>query len=613
MDSINFLHPVFMTNSRFPILIIVGLLGLLGLLATLQYRWLGQISEGERERLQRTVKTDTERFAQDFNREIQNAYFNFQISSEAWVRKDWIEFNKNYKFFRENAAYPDLIENFYFLEFSDGAPLLRYIKEAGEFQPAQWSEKLRKLRQTLNKPQNFQPVNDEFPALFVPIHHLDEKADRILVQSGSKTAPVILPEKFGVLIIELDKNVIQNQIFPDLVKKYFSENESAQYKLAVVDQNDQTVFQTSEVNAADASAKIFSLSPDKFTFLAKREMLPVNEGEKNVVISKVQNNTQEQHLPGKREENFDVQVYSSRQTGEGEKPRVKIFEGKNLNQGIWTLNVQHEAGSLEQFITNTKNKNLAISFGILSLLAVSVVLIIISSQRAKMLAQRQMDFVSSVSHEFRTPLAVIYTAGENLSDGVIRDEDKISNYGNLIKREGKKLSTMVEQILEFAGARSGKRKFDFRPVEVQKVIEAALAECQPLIDEKDFTVEREFAEHLPLISADENALTQAVQNLVINALKYSNGSKWLKISAQNGEKRIKIAVEDCGIGIDRKEIGKVFEPFYRSKQVIDEQIHGNGLGLSLVKQIVEAHGGEIKVESEIGKGSSFTIELPQEN
>ncbi len=236
-------------------------------------------------------------------------------------------------------------------------------------------------------------------------------------------------------------------------------------------------------------------------------------------------------------------------------------------------------------------------------------MIFISSQRARTFAQRQVDFVSSVSHEFRTPLAVIYSAGENLSDGVIRDDGKIASYGNLIKREGKKLSQMVEQILEFAGARSGTRNYDFQKVEIKKVIEEAISECQSLIAENDFTIETEIAENLPEISADRRALTQAVQNLIANSIKYSNGEKFIKISANNGGGKVKISVEDKGLGIEKSELSKIFEPFYRSKKVVDAQIHGNGLGLSLVKNIVDAHNGKISVESESGKGSEFTIIL----
>ena len=211
-------------------------------------------------------------------------------------------------------------------------------------------------------------------------------------------------------------------------------------------------------------------------------------------------------------------------------------------------------------------RNLAVSFGILTLLAASIVLVFLSAQRAKLFAQRQINFVSAVSHEFRTPLAVIYSAGENLSDGVIRDETKITNYGNLIKGEGKKLSAMVEQILDFAGANSGRKKYDLREIDIKKVVEKAIAECQPLLQEKGFTLEKDVAENLSTISADANALSGAIQNLITNAVKYGNGDDWLKISAHNGDGKIKIIVEDQGMGIEKREIIKFSSRFTAQNQ-----------------------------------------------
>ena len=606
-----------MKNSWFPVSLVAVLLALLGLLAFLQYRWLGQISDGERERLSRTVKSDTGRFAEDFNREIQNAYFNFQINSKTWREKNWKEFNERYEFYKEKNQYPGLVKEIYFVELGENPALFKYQKDAKEFSATEWNGELADLRSKFSE-KNINAINEEIPALFMPVMQEPQKLEKVVIRTQNteviRGVPPIVPEKFGYLVIELDKSVIENQIFPALAKKYFSQNESADYKLAVVDKNYQTIFQTGDVAAADASAKLFNLSPDKFLFFSNREILPKISGEqgKSVIYGKIQSQTTTQVLKSRNENTVDVQVFSSERNSEESKPRINIFESQNDNiDGVWTLNVQHSAGSLEQFIANTRYKNLGVSFGILSLLAVSMILIFISSQRAKLFAQRQVDFVSSVSHEFRTPLAVIYSAGENLSDGVIRDETKIANYGNLIKREGKKLSGMVEQILEFAGAKSGKRKYDFQPVEVGKIIEEAVAECQPLIAENEFTLETEIAENLPKVSADKNALVQAFQNLIANSVKYSDGEKFIKILARNGDGKVKISVEDKGIGIEKNELRKIFEPFYRSKKATDAQIHGNGLGLSLVKQIIDAHGGKISVESESGNGSQFTIELPQ--
>lgn len=602
-----------MKRSWFPITLVILLLGLLALLATLQYRWLGQISDGERTRLQNHLQIDTRRFAEDFNREIQNAYFNFQLNSEVWRDKNWNEFNQRLDFWRGKTAYPNLIKNFYFVELGS-ENLLRYDNQNKTFQAADWTANLINLKPKITDEKNFQPIAEEIPALLMPVHAAEDKISRVINIRTAELeqediSSVMMPKRYGVLVIELDADVVVNQLLPDMAKKYFSDSDGADYKFAVAGAENQVVFQTEDLTATDSSAKFFNLAPDNFISFNHRDLLSTIQGEKkSMIFSRIERTTR-QSVTNDKPNRVEVQVLKG-----DEKPRVRIFDGENLqqNDGVWTLNVQHTAGSLEQFIANTRRKNLGVSFGILSLLAVSVVLIFLSAQRAKRFAQKQVDFVSAVSHEFRTPLAVIYSAGENLTDGVVQNENQVSQYGNLIKREGKKLSAMVEQILEFAGARSGNRKYDLRQTNVEEIIEAALSECKSLIDEKDFSIEKEIAENLPNVIADKAALSQAIQNLIANSIKYGNGNKWLKITAQNGGDKIKIAVEDRGIGIAPKDLKHVFEPFFRSERVIDEQIHGNGLGLSLVKQTVEAHGGTIEVKSEIGKGSRFTIELKSE-
>lgn len=593
---------------------------LLSVLAYLQYSWLGQIAGGERERLQRNLQTDTQRFADDFNREIQSAYFNFQLSADVWREQKWSDFNERYKFYTEKTIYPNLIKAFYFAELGENKQVLRYNKETQAFETAELPPPLANLQPKLSSEEIINPVAEEIPALLMPVHETNERFERILIrkikpENAVQTSPPEIPaaKKYGVLIIELDENVIKTQLFPDLVKKYFSESDGANYNLTVLNKEKQMIFGSQNLTATDSSAKLFDLSADNFMFFANREMISSIQGEKrkSVVFSRVESRNLEEKKSGIQPESefesrYEVQVKTKGQ------PRIRVFESKNsdADDGSWTLNVQHNAGSLEQFVADTRRKNLAVSFGILSLLAVSIVLIFLSAQRAKMLAQRQINFVSSVSHEFRTPLAVIYSAGENLADGVAKEERQVSRYGDLIKGEGRKLSKMVEQILDFAGANSGKKKYDLRETDVAEIIKSALAECDALLREKNFAVEIEIAETLPKILADKDALVQAVQNLIANSVKYSGGENFIKISAGNGGGKIKIAVEDKGIGIAKADLKHIFEPFYRAKAVVDEQIHGSGLGLSLVRETVEKHGGKISAESETGKGSRFVVHLP---
>lgn len=609
----------FMKKDRwFSVLLLFGLLGLLGLLATLQYQWLGQISEGEGERLKARLENDTKRFAADFNREIQNAYFNFQVSSEVWREKKWQDFNDRYDFWQTKTPYPNLIKNIYFIE-RESENVSLYSPDKRKFEPSGWTENLNKLKPKLQNETRLPPVATEIPALMMPIYKEKEKFDRILIRTINteeiKGVSHTQDTKYGFLVLELNEKTITDEILPTLTETYFAQNESANYNLAVINTENQTVFQTHNLSATDASAKLFSFLPDNFTIYGKHESFSGVEGtQKNIIFrtttQKIETNTIEKSSNADNESKIELQV-SANKVPES-KPRIQIFEGNDSNNNnVWTLNVQNTTGSLENFISNARRKNLAISFSILSLLGASILLIYWSAQRAKLLAQRQIDFVSSVSHEFRTPLAVIYSAGENLTDGVVSSQFQVEKYGNLIKDEGKKLSGMVEQILEFAGANSGRIKYDLREANVNEIIENAISECQLLLNEKDHTLEKNIADNLPQIPADKIALSQAIQNLIVNAVKYGNSEKWLKISAQNGGSIVKIAVRDKGIGISKNDLKHIFEPFFRSKKVIDEQIHGNGLGLSLVKQTVEAHGGKIEVESEIGKGSCFTIKLPQ--
>ena len=277
--------------------------------------------------------------------------------------------------------------------------------------------------------------------------------------------------------------------------------------------------------------------------------------------------------------------------------------------------LRQQVARLSSGPSHARRRDLAISFGVLLLLVISMAILIFTSTRAQRLAKLQMDFVTAVSHELRTPLTVISSAAENIAHGVVEGKPQLEQYGSVIGAQARKLFEMVEQILLFAAIREGQQRYSLRPLEVPEILDSALSGTAGLIRTAAFHVEQQIEPNLPRIVGDLPALSQCVQNLITNALKYGSEQKWIGIQARLIEhglsgKEIQISVSDRGIGIAPEELRHIFEPFYRSPSVTAAQIHGTGLGLPLAKSIMEAMKGQVTVKSVPGRGSTFTLHLP---
>jgi signal transduction histidine kinase len=637
------------SKTSIPIFWVVAMGGIAILLVTvgfLQYHWNAQIRKATEVRIGADLESVMMNWHLDLYGEFSAICIALQVGPDSGARdvwddylqryEDWNRATKNSDSVENIFTNRDLVKNIYIWETSRSTNprLLRLNPEQGRIDSVATPDDLRVLLSLLHdhsrtlrsalhawqfdsspregNSESKGPLSpgqrlrsnaitgwqfdENIPAIVHPIFHhpegKSENGEHLLHHSQGKSEngePLTNSTPVDWIVIALDSNTIRNRIFPELTQRYFGGGQGLEYRLAVVAAgrtshllySSDPEFGVREVSGSDSAMNIFGPPPES------------TEG------SFWQTVKNRESVRGEEWHSFSGPIWFPliEQTSQG---------------GPWMLFVQHRTGPLQAAITKVWRGNMIIGGMVLLLLATSMILVVIASQRAQALANLQMDFVASISHELRTPLAAILSAGQNITDGFA---PSFPVYGSIVTTQARQLIDLVDQILMFGSMKGGKKNYSFQLLQVADAIEDARKNFLALQGQTGFTLDVRVAETLPPVWGDRQALSRCLQNLIGNAAKYSGKSRWIGISADvfqtsKSHREVRINVADRGVGISTGELSRIFEPFYRSPQVLAAQIHGTGLGLSVARNIVEAMGGRVSVVSQVNAGSMFTVYLP---
>ena len=613
-------------------------------LAVLQYRWSGQVSDATRAQMLSNLRVSLMEFRQDLSHELAAAAVEIRAVADSPNAVKPEELKEQFHHLQQNAAHPNLVSHIYLWQDPTHQKPLRFDPASDQFERVSWPAEFDPMQQRLLQittahhppgggPDVFTPRRDRrgrselgsrnfggnrqngggraaarrgrMPEMMMP-WAIDQSIPAIAFPLRRRMSSSGPPPTADVtwLIIQMDPNVLSKEIFPELAQKFFGSSSGMDYYVTVkaLGNDGERVFYSSGPGSGeeknlpvDATLNLFGPPfghggpPDGGVEFFSSPTRP-HAGDHGPQAD-------EQHMAAlERLPRFDPFHYAE-------------------SQAVWQLTAKHKSGSVEAAVGALRRRNLMASFGVLGVLAITMGLIVVASQRARRLARLQMDFVAGISHELRTPLAVISSAAENIAHGVVEDKQQLVRYGNTIVKQSRQLTQLVEQVLLFAATQQPQGRLEHGRVNISEVIDAALEGTNSTVAGAGVTVERRIESGLPAVYADFSALVRSLQNLITNAVKYGGDNHWLRISAtavkdKGRVEEVELTVEDRGIGIGKEELKHIFEPFYRSPAVSESGIHGTGLGLPLARTIVEAMGGRISAKSELGKGSVFSIHLP---
>ncbi len=277
---------------------------------------------------------------------------------------------------------------------------------------------------------------------------------------------------------------------------------------------------------------------------------------------------------------------------------------------IWGVRTSYGPLPIPEIVSASTRPQQALMIVLAVAMALGVFLVAGAAAREVRVAELKSNFVASVSHDLKTPLALIQLFAETLELGRVRTPERAQEYYRIINGEAKKLTRLIENILDFSRMEAGLRPYRMEPADLSESVNKVLARMETQFSQGNFVVTPRIETDLPRILADEGAAEQAIENLLANAMKYSGENKEIVVEAKRANGHIVVSVTDHGIGISRREQSRIFRKFYRVQRELGGGPQGTGLGLAIVDHTMRGHGGYVRVESEPERGSTFSLYFP---
>ena len=607
-------------------------------LAGLQYRWLDGHRIWQQQQMKGYLQTLTRSAADRINTTFQTAVnalqlpspgpeYTFSIEAERIVRhsKKKIDlFSSARQQFSSALAdldkdFSDLISRLYLFEDNRdrGQSICLYDDQTDSFRSHSPSHDLElfleKLKSNVYELDKLRPLPQKMLLMDLPY---------IGIAAAPKIASAIeeTEHKIAWTVIEIDIEKLIGNWLPQELQKTVPEADQETYTFSLFDLNkDKSLFSSGgiselENNSFDHREPLFCINSQVITRDADSGRVVVHGDDKNTIVQGEKSGLNiKEYDPqtgvltsfsgGKSSFTYGSQIISVSKVAD---PRYKTLSG-------YYLSSRHKSGSIPRAAADAFYFNLLMSYSVFLLMLISFAVLIFAILKAREHNRQQNSFVNSISHELKTPLAIIRTAGENLKDNFVKNSEEVEYYGQVIYREGSRLHELVDQVLDYSGKKSGKSSLQLQDLPVLEIIERAIEDNRMLLEERGFDVSVNIPERDIRLRGDRHKLASAVKILISNALKYSGDSRRIEIEAhqklQASYHYTDIIVRDFGIGIPLKEKDKIFQPFYRGDLVRETDIHGTGLGLSLAREIAGLHQGSLSFDSVEGRGSSFKITL----